>query len=34
VRGERSRAELGWRPKGRPILEEIEHGHYKRVHGA
>ena len=32
VRGKRSRAELGWQPKGRPILEEIEHGHYKRVH--
>jgi len=26
VRGKRSRAELGWKPKGRPILEEIEHG--------
>jgi nucleoside-diphosphate-sugar epimerase len=34
VRGKRSRAELGWQPKGRPILEEIEHGHYKRVHRA
>lgn len=33
VRGKRSRAELGWQPKGRPILEEIEQGHYKRVHG-
>jgi nucleoside-diphosphate-sugar epimerase len=32
VRGKRSRAELGWQPKGRPILEEIEHGHYMRVH--
>jgi len=34
VRGKRSRAELGWRPKGIPILEEIEQGHYKRVHGS
>ena len=34
VRGKRSRAELGWQPKGRPILEEIEHGHYNRVHHA
>ncbi len=34
VRGKRSRAELGWQPKGRPILEEIERGHYKRVHGS
>ncbi len=32
VRGKRSRTELGWKPKGRPILEEIEQGHYKRVH--
>jgi len=32
VRGKRSRAELGWQPKGIPILEEIERGHYKRVH--
>lgn len=32
VRGKRSRAELGWQPKARPILEEIEQGHYKRVH--
>lgn len=32
VRGKRSRAELGWQPKGRPILEEIEQGHYRRVH--
>ena len=34
VRGKRSRAELGWQPKGIPILEEIEQGHYKRVHGS
>jgi hypothetical protein len=34
VRGKRSRAELGWQPKGVPILVEIEQGHYKRVHGA
>jgi nucleoside-diphosphate-sugar epimerase len=34
VRGKRSRAELGWQPKGRPILDEIENGHYRRVHGA
>ncbi len=33
VRGKRSRSELGWTPKGAPILEEIERGHYKRVHG-
>jgi nucleoside-diphosphate-sugar epimerase len=32
VRGKRSRVELGWQPKGRPILEEIEQGYYKRVH--
>ena len=32
VRGKRSRAELGWQPKGISILEEIEQGHYKRVH--
>lgn len=32
VRGKRSRAELGWQPKGPPILEEIEQGHYRRVH--
>ena len=34
VRGKRARAELGWQPKGPPILEEIENGHYKRVHRA
>ena len=33
VRGKRSRAELGWKPRGAPVLEEIERGHYKRVHG-
>lgn len=32
VRGKRSRAELGWQPKGAPLLQEIEHGHYRRVH--
>jgi len=32
VRGKRSRAELGWKPKGVPVFEEIERGHYKRVH--
>ena len=32
VRGKRSRAELGWKPGGLPVLEEIEGGHYKRVH--
>jgi nucleoside-diphosphate-sugar epimerase len=32
VRGKRSRSELGWKPKGVPIFEEIERGHYKRVH--
>jgi nucleoside-diphosphate-sugar epimerase len=34
VRGKRSRAELGWQPKGIPILQEIEQGHYRRVHGS
>jgi nucleoside-diphosphate-sugar epimerase len=34
VRGKRSRAELGWQPKGVPILQEIEQGHYRRVHGS
>ena len=33
VFGKRSRVELGWEPKGAPILEEIERGHYRRVHG-
>ena len=33
VRGKRARSELGWKPKGAPILEEIERGHYKQVHG-
>lgn len=33
VRAKRARAELGWRPQGVSILEEIERGHYKRVHG-
>jgi nucleoside-diphosphate-sugar epimerase len=33
VRGKRSRAELGRQPKGRPILDEIENGHYRRIHG-
>lgn len=32
VRGKRSRAELGWKPKGVPVFEEIERGHYKRMH--
>lgn len=32
VRARRSRSELGWQPKGPPILEEIEHGYYKRLH--
>jgi nucleoside-diphosphate-sugar epimerase len=32
VRGKRSRAELGWQPKGANILDEIENGHYRRVH--
>jgi nucleoside-diphosphate-sugar epimerase len=34
VRGKRSRAELGWKPKGANILDEIENGHYRRVHRA
>ncbi len=33
VRGKRSRAELGWKPSGAPVLEEIERGHYKCVLG-
>jgi nucleoside-diphosphate-sugar epimerase len=32
VRGKRSRAELGWKPKGIALFEEIERGHYRRVH--
>lgn len=32
VRARRSRSELGWQPKGPPMLEEIERGYYKRVH--
>lgn len=32
VRGKRSREELGWKPKGASIFDEIERGHYKRVH--
>jgi nucleoside-diphosphate-sugar epimerase len=32
VRARRARAELGWQPGGPPILEEIERGHYRRVH--
>lgn len=32
VRGKRSRAELGWQPKGVSLLEDIEHGWYRRVH--
>jgi nucleoside-diphosphate-sugar epimerase len=32
VRGKRSRAELGWQPKGVPMLQDIEHGWYRRVH--
>lgn len=34
VSGKRARAELGWQPKGVPILQEIEQGHYRRVHGS
>ena len=34
VRGKRARAELGWQPKGGAILDEIENGHYKRVHAS
>ncbi|HVY08214.1 MAG TPA: NAD-dependent epimerase/dehydratase family protein [Burkholderiales bacterium] len=33
VRAKRARAELSWKPKGAPIFEEIERGHYRRVHG-
>lgn len=32
VKGKRSRAELGWQPKGASIYQEIEQGHYRRVH--
>jgi nucleoside-diphosphate-sugar epimerase len=32
VRAKRSRVELGWQPRGISILEEIERGHYQRVH--
>ena len=32
VRGKRSRAELGWQPKGVSLLEDIEHVWYRRVH--
>lgn len=32
VRGNRSRAELGWQPKGVPMLQDIEHGWYRHVH--
>lgn len=32
VRAKRSRAELGWQPRGISILDEIEQGHYQRVH--
>jgi nucleoside-diphosphate-sugar epimerase len=32
VRGKRARAELGWQPKGATILQEIEQGHYRRIH--
>jgi hypothetical protein len=28
VRAKRARAELGWRPKGRSLIAEIEHGCY------
>jgi nucleoside-diphosphate-sugar epimerase len=34
VRGKRPRVELGWQPKGPSILDEIERGHYRRVHGS
>lgn len=32
VRGKRSRDELGWQPRSIPVREEIEQGHYRRVH--
>ena len=32
VRGKRSRAELGWQPKGVPLVHEIERGYYRRIH--
>ena len=28
VRAKRARAELGWRPQARSLIEEIEHGCY------
>jgi hypothetical protein len=30
VRAKRARADLGWQPAGRPLIEEIEHGCYAR----
>jgi hypothetical protein len=30
VRAKRARAELGWQPAARPLIEEIEHGCYAR----
>lgn len=32
VRGKRSRAELGWQPRGVSMLQDIEHGWYRHVH--
>jgi nucleoside-diphosphate-sugar epimerase len=29
----RARRVLGWAPKGPPLLHEIEHGYYRRLHG-
>jgi nucleoside-diphosphate-sugar epimerase len=31
VRAKRARAELHWQPKGRPLIEEIEHGCYREM---
>ena len=31
VRAKRARAELGWQPKGRSLIEEIEHGCYREM---
>jgi hypothetical protein len=32
VRAKRARAELGWKPSARPLIEEIERGCYSEQH--
>ena len=34
VRAVKARRELGWSPEGPPLLLDIEHGSYRRTHGA